>query len=143
MEELLKICKTMLDNVDLDIMVESPSGAITLDFVVGGSLERVILRCSDYTRLQVVKPAEHRECFFVGETHIELITSRTKLQELLAEDSWCSIGGAEIDVGDTKVRPMFHVRCDGGLMLDIVCGVLEWKIDDESFQSIPTPETTV
>jgi hypothetical protein len=132
MEELLKICKTMLDNANLDIAIEVPSSTIILDFVVGGSLENVVLRCSDYTRLRVAKSADDDRCFFVGETHIEMVDLETSIREFYAEDGWRSIG-------DTRISPMFRVRCDGGILLDIVCGTLAWKIDDSEFQTVPLP----
>lgn len=132
MEELLNICKTMLDNADLDITIEVPSSEIVLDFAVGGSLENVVLRCGNYTRLRVAKSADDDGCFFVGETHIEVIVSETRIREFYAEDGWRS-------VGDTKISPMFRVRCDGGIILDIMCGALAWKIDDSEFQAVPFP----
>lgn len=134
MEELLNICQTMLDNADLDISLEILTSIITLDFVVGGSRENVILRCSNYTRLQVVKDMDDCDCFFIGETNVELITSRAKLLALYKEDGWLIN-----NIDDWKTRPMFRVRCEGAIMLDIVCGALAWKLDDSSFQSLPTP----
>lgn len=122
----------MLDNADLDIAIKVPNSTIILDFVVGGSLENVVIYCDNYTRLRIAKSVDDDRCFFVGETHIEIITSETKLREFYSEDGWLSIG-------DTKVSPMFRVRCDGSIMLDIVCGALAWKINDGEFQDIPLP----
>jgi len=128
-EELLNICKTMLDNADLDIAIEVSSSTIILNFVVGGSLENIILRCGKYTRLRVSKFEEEDGCFLVGKTEIEVIVSEKMIREFYLEDGWSSIG-------DTKISPMFSVRCDGWIMLDIVCGAIAWKIDDSEFQAI-------
>jgi hypothetical protein len=131
-EELLNICKTMLDNADLDIAIEVSSSTIILNFVVGGSLENVVLRCGKYTRLRVSKFEDDDEGFLVGDTQIEMITSEEIIREFYVEDGWSSIG-------DTKISPIFRVRCDGWIMLDIVCGSLAWKIDDSEFQALPLP----
>jgi len=136
MEELLNICKTMLGNADLNISIEVSTSTIILDFIVGASLKNVILRCGNYTRLRVAKSEDDDQCFFIGETHIEAITSETKIRELYEEDGWRSIA-------DTKISPMFRVQCDGGIMLDIVCGALAWKVDDSEFQFVPVPAITL
>jgi hypothetical protein len=136
MEELLKICKTMLDNANLDIVIEwppvsNPNCAVILDFVVGVSLENIIIRCGKYSSLQVSKDADSEQGFFVGETNIELIPSKTKIVDSYIED------GRRITC-EKDAPPMFHVHCDGAITLDIVCGDLSWKIDDGEFRTIPT-----
>jgi hypothetical protein len=136
MEELLKICKTMLDSADLDITIEwppvgNPDCAVILDFVVVGSLENIIIRCGKYSSLQVFKDANSEQCFFVGETNIDLIPSGKKISDSYVED------GQRITT-EREAPPMFHVHCDGAITLDIVCGDLSWKIDDGEFYTIPT-----
>ena len=135
MEELLHICKIMLDNANLDIQIEIPSSTIILDFVVGGSLENIILRCMNYTRLRIAKYEDEDQCFFVGETCIELITSETTIRELYKEDGW-------IRSDKCITSPTFRVRCNGSILIDIVCNDLAWNIDGGEFKSIPILKIT-
>jgi hypothetical protein len=134
MEELSNICKTMLDNANLDIFIKWPPGntrdcGIILNFVVGGSLEKIVIYCGEYTRLRVTKDADEGQCFFVGETNIELITSKEKLQNLYREDGLSN-------TNESENSRMFRVQCDGGIQLDILCGTLTWKMDDGEFHVI-------
>ncbi len=132
MEELLTICQTMLDNADLDMTIELYTSTIILDFVVGGSLENIIIRCNNYTRLEVLKDPDDEQSFFVGETHIELINSEAKIRQLYKEDARFIIDNI----------PLFHLRCAGGITLDILCSDLEWKMDDNEFKAIPVSAVT-
>jgi hypothetical protein len=133
MDELLEICKTWLNDADLDIAIAPSSSTIILDFVVGVSLRNVVFRCGRYTRLRVAKHQDDDDGFWIGETKIELITSEKAIRQIYVEDGWQSIG-------NTTISPIFRVRCDGSIMLDIVCGTLEWKIDDSQFQPIALPK---
>ena len=132
MEELLTICQTMLDNADLDITIELYTSTIILDFVVGGSLENIIIRCKNYSHLEVLKDPDEEQSFFIGETHIELINSEAKIRQLYKEDTRFIY----IIDHNTTIIPLFHLRCDGSITLDIICSGLEWKIDDNEFQTI-------
>lgn len=136
MDELLEVCNTLLDNANLDLSIEVTTGTIVLDFVAGGSLENIVIRCGEYTRLRVAKGRTDDQCFFIGQTEVETISSRKKLVELDLEDGWQ--GNEET----MTVSPTFRVKCDGGIMLDILCGSLSWKIDDGEFKSLGLPETT-
>ncbi|MBD2090688.1 hypothetical protein H6F67_12570 [Microcoleus sp. FACHB-1515] len=132
MEELQRICKTLLSNADLVISIDVPNGAIVLNFAPAISLEDIVMRCSKYTRLRVAKTADDDEWFFVGETKLELITSKAELQKLLVEDRW------QVNC-DTPVEPVFWIRCEGAIMLDIVCGALAWSMGEREFQSVSLP----
>ena len=127
MDEILEVCQTLLDNADLDISLEVPSGRILLDFVVGGTLENIIISCSDYSYLKIEKCADDSQCFFVGETRINVISSRSELQKLYETDD-LSMRSIESSV--------FHIRCIGGIEVEILCSSLGWKIDDSEFKSI-------
>jgi hypothetical protein len=133
MQELLNICATLLDNADLDISVEIFTSKVTLDFIVGGSLEKIIIYCKNYQRLRITKSHDEEQCFFVGKTEIESVYSKSKLQELLKEDGW-------LYHDKTEFTPMFRVKCEGAITLDIICSRLEWQIDGSQSKVVPIPD---
>ena len=73
LERLSTVCATLLDNADMDVGLDPRTAIITLDFTVGGSLERVVFHCSRFWRFRYVKASDESECVFVGETRVSVI----------------------------------------------------------------------
>lgn len=119
----------MLDNANLDITIEIPNSLVVLDFVVGGSLENIIIYCSNYIYLEVVKPPDENQCFFIGETNIKLITKQEERRKLFEKKDLCNYG-------DDKTSPIFYIQCDGCISIEILCYTLKWKINKSELYEV-------
>lgn len=129
MNKLLEICERILNDANLDIFLEFPKGVIILDFVAGGSLENIVIRCGDYVRFRVSKDKDEKQSFFVGKTSLCVISSVERLRKILKEDGWTSSE-------EKRPCPLFRMQCEGEIILDIVCGSLSWNIDGGEFQDV-------
>jgi hypothetical protein len=125
MMDLGRVCHTLLDNADVDVGLDSRTATATLDFTVGGSLERVIFRCSRLWRFRYAKAGEDADGLFVGETQVAVIEGGEAVWAVLKED-W---QGTE-EVG--LPQRLFHVRTEGQATLDIVCEGFEWELHPAS-----------
>jgi hypothetical protein len=118
---LASVCATLLDNADVDVGLDQRTATITLDFTVGGSLERVVMRCFRFWRFRYVKADDETECVFVGGTHITAIVGTDAVWQALKDD-WQGKGGQ-------MPSRLFRVTTEGAAMIDILCEELEWQIE--------------
>jgi hypothetical protein len=65
---------------------------------------------------------------FVGETRVSLVEGSAAVWEVLKED-WKEIGVAFLPAR------LYHVKTEGGAMLDILCEGLEWEMQPVSLDS--------
>ena len=129
LERLSVVCATLLDNADLDVGLDPRTGTITLDFTAGGSLERVVFRCSRFWRFLYAKAAEDDECVFVGETRVSLIEGEEAVRKALTEGRQES--GGQSQSWQPPAR-LFQVTTDGAAEIDILCEEFEWQIERPS-----------
>src|ERR1700676_4549484 len=106
LERLSAVSATLLDNADVDVGLDPGTATVTLDFTVGGSLERVVFRCSRFWRFRYAKAGDDAECVFVGETRVSVIEGKEAVQQALKED-WR-------DPGDQMPTCLYHVSTEGG-----------------------------
>jgi len=118
LERLTAVCATLLDNADVDVGLDPRTATVTLDFTVGGSLERVVFRCSRFWRFRYAKAGDEAESVFVGETHFSVIEGREAIREALRED-WQEPGGQS--QGWQPPPRLFHITTDGAATIDILC----------------------
>jgi hypothetical protein len=85
------ICATLLDNADVAVSLDARTATVTLDFIVGGSLERVVFRCSRFWRFRYAKLGFDTQGVFVGETRVSVIEGVDAVWEALRED-WSYLG---------------------------------------------------
>lgn len=129
MERLSAVCATLLDDADVEVSLDARTATITLDFTAGGSLERVVFRCSRFWRFRYAKAADDDECVFVGETRVSVVEGGEAVREALTE------GRQEPGVQSRGWRPpvrLFHVTTDGAATIDILCEGFEWRIEPPS-----------
>jgi hypothetical protein len=124
LERLSTVCATLLDNADVDVSLDARTATVTLHFTAGGSLERVVFRCSRFWRFRYAKASDDAECVFVGETRVSVIEGVEAVWEALEED-WQGPGG------QTPSR-LFRVTTEGAAMIDILCEEFEWQIEPPS-----------
>jgi hypothetical protein len=124
LERLSAVCATLLDNADVDFSLDARTATVTLDFTAGGSLERVVFRCSRFWRFRSAKAAEETECVFVGGTRVSVIEGVDAVWQALKED-WQGPGG------QTPFR-LFRVTTEGAAMIDILCEDFQWRIERPS-----------
>src|SRR5947199_10599932 len=105
-ERLSAVCATLLDNADVDVSLDARAATVTLDFTRGGSLERVVFRCSRFWRFRYAKAGDDAECVFVGETRVSVIEGREAVWQALKED-WR-------ELGDQMPTRLYRVTTEGG-----------------------------
>ena len=129
LERLSVVCANLLDNADVDVSLDAQTATVTLDFTAGGSLERVVFRCSRFWRFSYAKAGCEDECVFVGGTRVSVIEGGEAVLEALT-------GGRE-EPGvpcPAWVPPsrLFHVTTEGAVMIDIPCEEFSWQIERPS-----------
>ena len=120
LERLRVLCASLLDDADVDVGLDARTGTVTLDFTAGGSLDRVIIRCSRVWRFRYAKEGDDTSDLFVGETHVYIIEGPEAVSEALKE-GWMGLGEGVLP------EQLYRVRTEGGAMLDVLCEVLEWE----------------
>ena len=124
LERLSAVCATLLDNADFDVGLDSGTATVTLDFTVGGSLERVVFRCSRFWRFGYAKAGDDAQGVFVGETRVSVIEGREAVRQELKEDWRC--------LGERTPSRLFRVATEGGAMINILCEGLKWQVERPS-----------
>ena len=121
MEELQRVCQTLLDNADLDVLLDAQTGEIVLCFLVAGSYEQVIFRCGRYHSFKLIKDPDEAECFFVGETHVSLLTGSEEIKQGMASEGWTW--------GETSLpSQLFRIEVQGGIEIRVLCETFNWSL---------------
>ena len=129
LERLSVVCATLLDNADVDVSFDARTATITLDFTSGGSLERVVFRCSRFWRFRYDKAADDAECVFVGGTRVSVVEGGEAVRQALSEGPQGA--GVQRD-GWQPPGHLFHVSTEGAATIDILCEEFEWRIEPPS-----------
>ncbi len=119
-EELQRVCRTLLDNADLDVWLDAENGEIVLCFLVAGSYEQIIFRCGRFHSFKMVKDPEEQECFFVGETHVSFFKEPEEIKQAMAE-------GWEWEESSLPSQ-LYQVEVLGGIEVQVVCGTFAWNL---------------
>ncbi len=118
MEELNAICNTKLDNAYVSIFTSSKEDEITLEFVVGGTREVVVFKCSRILTLSITKDYEDTDnCYFIGSASVSLIDKAS----VISKTGW--------NYGNRTLPNMWYrITLEGGIELEIVCENFLWEI---------------
>jgi hypothetical protein len=82
---------------------------VTPDFTAGGSLERVVFRCSRFWRFRYAKAGGDAQAGFVGETRVSVVEGQEAVRQALKEN-WR-------DPGEQTPSRLFRVTVEGSLHL--------------------------
>lgn len=130
MEELQRVCQTLLDNADLDVLLDAQTGEIVLSFIVAGSYEQVIFRCGRFHAFKMTKDPDEAECFFVGEAHVSRLTGSEEIKQGLASEGWTW--------GETSLpSQLYRIEVNGGIEIRILCETFTWSLTPATEEQRP------
>ena len=118
--ELLNVCSQYLDDADLSIYTDINSDTVKLEFIVGGSLERVTFICSSILLFTYRKDWEDDEnCFFVGGTGFSV----SSFSDIASKLGWASYGDRELSF------EVYKITTEGGIDIELLCRSFDWKLE--------------
>ncbi len=117
METLQTICRTMLDNANMDIDFTKCPFAVRLTFYVIGSDKKVIFDCSDIEKFSITKDAS--DCPEYVCLEVDVTTPKMQRPAGLSE--------FEFEIGD-KANYLWHVEILPEAHIEIKCLNFAWQI---------------
>jgi hypothetical protein len=88
MNNLQKVCETLLSNADLSLSVDGQKGEIRLEFHPSSYDGKVTFMCLNYSRLNYRKDSDDENCIFIGETRVRLIEDKEHIAQMYRDDGW-------------------------------------------------------
>jgi len=129
MDDLQKICNTILNDADLTLSVDGQKGVIKLEFYPAGHNGVITFFCTDYSRLNFRKSSEDGNAIFVGSVFVSLIDDKDRIAQFYKEDGWARYN-------TSSINQVVLVEIDGGCMVSIVCEKFSWQKDHGPIQKI-------